>query len=154
MALTDALTLLPNRHWLNQFLSDELDSLRAADKQIALFYLDLDDFKKINDTLGHKIGDHYLESVAQILRQAVRQGDHVVRLGGDEFTILVSMASIRTISTRLLRIFCMNCTNLTPVLSGAAFSRVPRWVLLYFLLMRRMRLICCRQPISRCTKPS
>lgn len=106
MALTDALTLLPNRHWLNQFLSDELDSLRAAGKQIALFYLDLDDFKKINDTLGHKVGDHYLESVAQILRQAVRQGDHVVRLGGDEFTILVehgfSQQNLDTIATNIL----------------------------------------------------
>lgn len=88
MALTDALTLLPNRHWLKQNLGDALEAATEARKKLALLFIDLDDFKKINDSLGHAAGDEFLIAVANALRQALRNQDTVIRLGGDEFTVL------------------------------------------------------------------
>ena len=89
MAVTDALTLLPNRHWLKQHLPDAVQQAATARQRLALMFIDLDDFKKINDSWGHQAGDEYLMAVATALRQAVRVEDTVVRLAGDEFTILV-----------------------------------------------------------------
>ncbi len=89
MAVTDALTLLPNRHWLKQHLPNAVLHATTARQRIALMFIDLDDFKKINDSWGHQAGDEYLMAVATALRQAVRVEDTVVRLAGDEFTILV-----------------------------------------------------------------
>ncbi len=88
MALTDALTLLPNRHWLKQNLGATIDAARAASQKLALLFIDLDDFKKINDSLGHAAGDEFLIAVANALRQSLRSRDTVIRLGGDEFTVL------------------------------------------------------------------
>ena len=82
MALMDALTMLPNRHWLNQFLPGELEAASRSDQQLALFFIDLDDFKKINDTQGHQAGDQFLSAVATALQNAMRRDDQVVRLGG------------------------------------------------------------------------
>ncbi len=89
MAVTDALTLLPNRHWLKQHLPNAVQHAIAARQRLALLFIDLDDFKKINDSWGHQAGDEYLMAVATALRQSVRIEDTVVRLAGDEFTILV-----------------------------------------------------------------
>ncbi len=89
MAVTDALTLLPNRHWLKQHLPDAVQQATTARQRLALMFIDLDDFKKINDSWGHQAGDEYLMAVATALRQAVRVEDTVIRLAGDEFTILV-----------------------------------------------------------------
>lgn len=89
MAVTDALTLLPNRHWLKQHLPDAVQHAIAARQRLALMFIDLDDFKKINDSWGHQAGDEYLMAVATALRQSVRVEDTVIRLAGDEFTVLV-----------------------------------------------------------------
>ena len=89
LAITDALTGLPNRHWMNQYLQGALSRAQEAGKSVALLFIDLDNFKKINDTLGHKAGDDLLIAAAACLRGAVRASDHVVRLGGDEFTIIL-----------------------------------------------------------------
>lgn len=89
MALTDALTLLPNRHWLKQNLGARIDAARASGRKLALLFVDLDDFKKVNDSLGHPAGDEFLVATANALQTAVRGGDTVARLGGDEFTVLV-----------------------------------------------------------------
>ncbi len=89
MAVTDALTLLPNRHWLKQHLPDAVQTAAAKRQRVALMFLDLDDFKKINDSWGHQAGDEYLMAVATALRQSVRVDDTVIRLAGDEFTILI-----------------------------------------------------------------
>ena len=90
MANTDALTLLPNRHWLNVHLPKALAQAEQQQGKLALLFIDLDNFKKINDSQGHKAGDDVLVAVATFLREIVRESDQVIRLGGDEFTILVN----------------------------------------------------------------
>ena len=90
LALTDALTHLPNRHWMNQQLPFIMEAAKKKGSQFAALFIDLDNFKTINDTLGHKVGDAYLQSVARVLQQSVRRHDHVLRLGGDEFMILLN----------------------------------------------------------------
>lgn len=86
---TDTLTGLPNRRWLVNYLPGALQRARAARKRVALLFIDLDNFKRINDTLGHAAGDELLCSAAIALKGAVRAIDHVARLGGDEFTVLI-----------------------------------------------------------------
>jgi diguanylate cyclase (GGDEF)-like protein len=88
-AMHDALTDLPNRIYLQQRVVQALDDARRDSTGIALFLLDLDRFKEVNDTLGHPAGDHLLEIVARRLLSAVRPGDTVARLGGDEFAVLL-----------------------------------------------------------------
>ena len=86
-ATHDGLTALPNRA-LFQTRLDRLGELRGV-HSFALLLLDLDHFKQVNDTLGHDAGDALLRTVAERLRQTVREGDFVARLGGDEFAILL-----------------------------------------------------------------
>ncbi len=109
MALTDALTMLPNRHWLKQHLPEAIAEARTSGKRVALLFIDLDDFKKINDALGHQAGDEYLVAVASALRSAIRRQDSVIRLGGDEFTILVesigNRASVEAIGQQIIACF-------------------------------------------------
>jgi diguanylate cyclase (GGDEF)-like protein len=84
-AATDQLTGLANRRAFLSALERELAGTDAG----ALVFLDLDDFKEVNDSLGHVAGDALLVDIAQRLRQVTREGDLVARLGGDEFTILL-----------------------------------------------------------------
>jgi len=86
----DALTGLPNRHMFLNQLDQEKKKARRANRPMALLFLDLDHFKEVNDTLGHNIGDQLLVDVAQRLRNCVRDTDTVSRLGGDEFTVILS----------------------------------------------------------------
>jgi diguanylate cyclase (GGDEF)-like protein len=86
MAHYDALTDLPNRVLFRKNMERSLDNGR--DSSVALFCLDLDQFKNVNDTLGHPIGDELLKSAAARLRACLRPSDHVARLGGDEFAII------------------------------------------------------------------
>ncbi len=90
MAHTDALTGLPNRRGLQLALAAALPACQGTqgDQALALFLLDLDGFKPVNDRLGHDAGDVLLVQVGQRLRAQVRQGDLVARLGGDEFVIM------------------------------------------------------------------
>jgi diguanylate cyclase (GGDEF)-like protein len=89
MARHDALTELPNRSVLSERMEQAL-AQAGRGRGFAVFCLDLDDFKQINDTLGHPVGDQLLRSVADRLRSCVRETDLVVRLGGDEFAIVQS----------------------------------------------------------------
>lgn len=89
MARTDALTGLPNRHWLNDYLASALERAQRSGQRLALLYIDLDNFKDINDALGHRVGDKVLMAVARTLRATLREQDQLARLGGDEFTVLV-----------------------------------------------------------------
>ena len=91
-AKTDVLTGLPNRLWLSKALPGKLEQVAQDGRKLALMFLDLDDFKNVNDTQGHAVGDALLQATAQRLQQAVRPHDTVVRLGGDEFTIVLDQA--------------------------------------------------------------
>ena len=89
IAHTDALTGLPNRHAFNARLGEALARCRRGAQAIALFFLDVDKFKAINDTFGHGAGDAVLRLFAQRLRASVRETDIVARLAGDEFVVVL-----------------------------------------------------------------
>lgn len=89
MALHDGLTLLANRGLFNDHLINAIKRLSRNHHKIALFYLDIDYFKNINDSYGHLIGDELLVWFAQMLQGCVRDTDTVARIGGDEFAIIL-----------------------------------------------------------------
>ena len=89
LAFYDPLTQLPNRRLLLDRLQQALASSARSDRTGALLFIDLDNFKMLNDTLGHDKGDLLLQQVAQRLRDCVREGDSVARLGGDEFVLVL-----------------------------------------------------------------
>ncbi len=88
-ATHDPLTGLVNRLLLYDRLARELTRARRYNKMIALIYLDLDQFKKINDTLGHSVGDHLLKVVGVRLRSILRESDTLARMGGDEYMFIL-----------------------------------------------------------------
>ena len=90
MAFYDMLTLLPNRRLLHDRLGQALASSNRSKRYAALMFLDLDNFKPLNDTHGHEVGDLLLIEVARRLKNCVREVDTVARLGGDEFVVLLS----------------------------------------------------------------
>jgi diguanylate cyclase (GGDEF)-like protein/PAS domain S-box-containing protein len=102
LAYYDNLTGLPNREFFKELLGQAIDIAQRHNRLVATLFLDLDNFKRINDTLGHSAGDQLLEAVAERLRGSVRGSDavardgapavqrNVARLGGDEFTVLLS----------------------------------------------------------------
>ena len=87
LARRDVLTTLPNRLALNEYFTENA-RLVSRHGLIAVHYLDLDGFKPVNDRFGHPVGDQLLQAVAQRLRGAVRHGDLVARMGGDEFVVM------------------------------------------------------------------
>ena len=89
LAFYDPLTRLPNRRLLLDRMQQALASSARSGREGALLFIDLDNFKTLNDTLGHDIGDLLLQQVAQRLASCVREGDTVARLGGDEFVVML-----------------------------------------------------------------
>ncbi len=89
LAFYDALTGLPNRRLLLDRLKQALAASRRKSRQGAVLFIDMDNFKSINDTLGHGVGDQLLQSVARRLQAALRADDTVARWGGDEFVVLL-----------------------------------------------------------------
>ncbi|WP_042202443.1 putative bifunctional diguanylate cyclase/phosphodiesterase [Paenibacillus camerounensis] len=96
MAYNDPLTELPNRHGLERYFKEEFFGVNSG----AVFFVDLDRFKSINDTLGHDIGDLLLQEVADRLRTCVGSQGRVFRLGGDEFLIALPDSSIENAQTQ------------------------------------------------------
>ena len=88
----DPVTLLPNRHWMMSYLPAALERARASGSLLALLCIDLDDFKNVNDMLGHVAGDELLRAAALRFKALVRPGDSIARLGADEFTIILESA--------------------------------------------------------------
>ena len=96
MAHHDALTSLPNRTLLHDRLTQALSYARRYGGMVTVAFLDLDNFKQINDTLGHGAGDTLLKTVAERMVRCIRASDTVVRLGGDEFVIVLNSRSATT----------------------------------------------------------
>ncbi len=90
LLLHDALTGLPNRHRMQEFLEAKLKALPSAAKPLVMLSIDLDRFKPVNDSFGHEVGDQVLAEVSQRLRLALHEGDLVARMGNDEFILIVS----------------------------------------------------------------
>ena len=88
-ARRDPLTGLPDRAFLMSRLTTLLEGERTADRQFAVVFLDLDNFKQVNDEFGHLVGDDVLREAARRIAGCLREGDHVVRYGGDEFVALI-----------------------------------------------------------------
>ncbi len=94
LAMFDALTGLPNRHLLADRATQAIDIARRGDEPLAVLFLDLDHFKNVNDSLGHRVGDALLAQLATRLRGAVREQDTVARTGGDEFVLVLPLTDI------------------------------------------------------------
>ncbi len=85
----DSLTGLPNRIFFNKKLKEGIDKAKINENKLALFFIDLDYFKEINDSLGHDVGDEVLKIVTDRLKDSLRKEDIAARLGGDEFTVIM-----------------------------------------------------------------
>ncbi|MDT8899731.1 diguanylate cyclase [Anaeroselena agilis] len=88
-AITDFLTNLPNRRYMLQKIQEEIARIKRAKSAMTLILLDVDNFKDINDSVGHDCGDAVLKGIADIMRRTVREQDIVTRWGGDEFLFLL-----------------------------------------------------------------
>jgi diguanylate cyclase (GGDEF)-like protein/PAS domain S-box-containing protein len=107
MAYRDPLTGLGNRKAFNEQLRAALDQAQRQNARLALLFIDLDRFKEVNDRFGHDLGDALLVAIAERLRGALRHPDHFYRLGGDEFTLLLSdedAGNAVSLAERLLRV--------------------------------------------------
>lgn len=94
-ATHDSLTGLGNRALFNEVLEREFQMARRTNELLAVLFIDLDEFKPINDTLGHKVGDRLLISIARRLQSELRPSDTLVRLGGDEFVLMLPRLTLR-----------------------------------------------------------
>ncbi|OCX29934.1 hypothetical protein QU42_16320 [Bradyrhizobium sp. UASWS1016] len=101
MAHYDALTDLPNRVLFRQRLEQALTTIRP-DEQLAVMYIDIDEFKSVNDALGHQIGDELLRAIADRLRSCLGETDIAARLGGDEFAVIQTAVRNQTQTMQLL----------------------------------------------------
>lgn len=105
----DLLTDIYNRFSLDRYLEEQIEKARAEDTIFGLVYIDLDEFKQVNDFYGHHVGDLYLHEVSMRMKRQLRTGDMLARLGGDEFAALVpvvrSRSALEEVAQRLERCF-------------------------------------------------
>jgi diguanylate cyclase (GGDEF)-like protein len=110
LALHDPLCGLPNRIYFGERLEEMIEKVRAGGPSVAVFYVDLDHFKDVNDTLGHPVGDELIRNVTQRLARTVRGDDLVARLGGDEFAVITAggfeNSTLQAIATRMIATIC------------------------------------------------
>jgi len=93
-AMTDVLTKLPNRRYAMRRLEDELNGALPAATPLSVIMIDIDHFKQVNDRFGHDMGDLVLRETATVLRNTTRKGDYVCRLGGEEFLVICTKATL------------------------------------------------------------
>jgi len=109
ISMHDSLTHLPNRRLLDDRINHAIDRKRRSGEEFAIFFIDLDHFKEVNDTLGHLVGDQLLIQVAKRIRKMTRKGDTVARNGGDEFVLLIddgkSKSHFATVAEKILQLF-------------------------------------------------
>lgn len=107
----DALTGLPNRLLVMDRMEQVIHRAKRENTQAGLFFLDLDNFKRINDSLGHMVGDQLLQLAAERLKNALREVDTVARLGGDEFLVLIDgikdKTSVQILAEKILNAFSL-----------------------------------------------
>lgn len=132
LARQDPLTGIANTRAFRELLEGEIDRARRYGRPLALAYIDLDDFKSVNDRFGHGAGDELLKVAAAILNISLRRSDTVARVGGDEFAVLLPETGgdqAREVMLRLQRQFCAAMrAHRTPVsisIGVAAFQRPP-----------------------------
>jgi diguanylate cyclase (GGDEF)-like protein/PAS domain S-box-containing protein len=121
MAMHDLLTGLPNRTLLNDRLQQSLIAAKRDEGRLALMFVDLDNFKQINDTLGHDIGDELLRLVAVRMQDCVRESDTVARIGGDEFIVLLRVVENEHDAMRVADKICAGLSQ-TFELTGQSLS--------------------------------
>jgi diguanylate cyclase (GGDEF)-like protein/PAS domain S-box-containing protein len=129
LAFFDPLTELPNRRLLLDRLQQALASSARSGREGALLFIDLDNFKTLNDTLGHDMGDLLLQQVARRLDNCVREGDTVARLGGDEFVVMLEGLSEHALDaadqTRLVGEKILTLLNQPYRLQGHEYLNTP-----------------------------
>src|SRR5262249_15856711 len=110
LAMHDSLCGLPNRMYFTEELEATIRKVRQGEDPAAVFYIDLDHFKDVNDTLGHSIGDELIRSVTQRLANILRGDDFAARLGGDEFAVITratdDLAALQSIARRIIQTLC------------------------------------------------
>ncbi|HEY0249985.1 MAG TPA: GGDEF domain-containing protein, partial [Kofleriaceae bacterium] len=121
LAITDELTQLPNRRALNERL-ELLAAEAARGRRFSVAIIDIDHFKKVNDTHGHAVGDQVLIAVAKTLRESIRRSDMIARMGGEEFCVIQTDIDVdlMTMLTERLRVAIENISE--PLSVTASFG--------------------------------
>jgi diguanylate cyclase len=127
LAMHDSLCGLPNRNYFSESLENTIKAVRRGGPQAAVFYIDLDHFKDVNDTLGHPVGDELIRNVTARLSGTLRPDDLVARLGGDEFAVITTLATdtatLQRIADRIIAALCAPyCINGHNILIGASIG--------------------------------
>lgn len=145
----DLLTGLPNRRMFNHRLHIEILKAKRQDIRIALLFIDLDNFKEINDILGHKTGDYLLIDAAHRIQNCVRQTDTVARLGGDEFVVILPEAGLIPPLERIAGQLLTHLQNLF-TLQNTLFIFLAVLALRYIHKMQKMSIHSWDAPTKRC----
>jgi len=151
LAYFDPLTGLPNRTHMRGQFAQALAAARHGARPLAVAFFDLDNFKEINDTAGHSVGDDVICTVAQRLSEGVREGDVLCRFGGDEFLLLLpdtGAAAAEAMTRRLSN------GSASPSMSRAGrWTSRPARASASSPTMRRMPRTWCAKPTPRCSEP-
>jgi diguanylate cyclase (GGDEF)-like protein len=134
LAFFDSLTGLPNRRKLLDSLAHSIALSHRENKKLAIFMMDLDKFKAVNDKLGHAAGDDLLKQVAERIPFFLRESDMVARLGGDEFVIVLepihSAADVANVATKIIseltKPFKLSCGETVQISASIGISFYPQ----------------------------